>query len=122
MYLIKKAHQSFFTTESDYLCLEVGSALDAGDTSKAGLQCYKTMLDDSFVMRDMKQYQNFPEFLEECPRMFNEYPEMIRDIMNPMFIVDGKPRQSMKKMAMGPVKKVGIMKIAKDAMKGIKAL
>ena len=97
-------------------------ALDAGDTSKAGLQCYKTMLDDSFVMRDMKQYQNFPEFLEECPRMFNEYPEMIRDIMNPMFIVDGKPRQSMKKMAMGPVKKVGIMKIAKDAMKGIKAL
>ena len=54
--------------------------------------------------------------------MFNEYPEMIRDIMNPMFIVDGKPRPSMKKMAMGPVKKVGIMKIAKDAMKGIKAL
>ena len=97
-------------------------ALDAGDTSKAGLQCYKTMLDDSFVMRDMKQYQNFPEFLEECPRMFNEYPEMIRDIMNPMFIVDGKPRQNMKKMAMGPVKKVAIMKIAKDAMKGIKAL
>ena len=97
-------------------------ALDAGDTSKAGLQCYKTMLDDSFVMRDMKQYQNFPEFLEECPRMFNEYPEMIRDIMNPMFIVDGKPRPSMKKMAMGPVKKVGIMKNAKDAMKGIKAL
>ena len=27
MYLIKKAHQSFFTTESDYLCLEVGSFL-----------------------------------------------------------------------------------------------
>lgn len=39
------------------------------------------------------------------PAHVHEYPEMIRDIMNPMFIVDGKPRQSMKKMAMGPVKK-----------------
>ena len=80
------------------------------------------MLDDSFIMRDMKQYQNFPEFMEECPRIFVGYPEMIRDIMNPMFIVNGQPRESMKKMAMGPVKKVGMMKLAKDAMKGIKAL
>lgn len=97
-------------------------ALDAGDTSKAGLQCYKTMLDQSFIMRDMKQYENFPEFMEECPRLFKGYPEMIRDIMNPMFIVNGQPRESLKKMAMGPVKEIGLFTIAKDAMKGMKAL
>ena len=45
-------------------------ALDAGDTSKAGLSDYKTMLDNSFVMRDMKMYQDAPEFLENCPGMF----------------------------------------------------
>lgn len=56
-------------------------AIDKGDTSKNGLAVYKTMLDNSFIMRDMKLYQDAPAFLEECPRMFNGYPEMIRDIM-----------------------------------------
>jgi electron transfer flavoprotein-quinone oxidoreductase len=97
-------------------------ALDANDTSKAGLQCYKTMLDESFIMRDLKQYQNFPAFMEECPRLFNGYGEMIRDIMNPLFIVDGEPRPSIKKMAMGPVKNIGLFTLAKDVMKGVKAL
>ncbi len=97
-------------------------ALDAGDTSKNGLAAYKTMLDNSFIMRDMKQYAEFPAFLEECPRMFKGYPELIRDIMNPLFIVDGEPRKPVKKMAMGPVKQIGLMKIAKDALKGVKAL
>ena len=54
-------------------------ALDAGDTSKAGLQCYKTMLDDSFVMRDMKQYQNFPEFLEDVHRRWQATSEHEED-------------------------------------------
>ncbi len=97
-------------------------ALDAGDTSKAGLSQYKTMLDNSFVMREMKTYQDAPQFLEDCPRMFRGYPEMIRDIMNPLFVVDGEPRQHVMKIAMPAVKKVGIMKLAKDALKGVKAL
>lgn len=97
-------------------------ALDAGDTSKVGLACYKTMLDSSFIMRDMKMYADAPEFLEECPRMFRGYPEMIRDIMTPLFMVDGEPRQHVLKLALPAVKKAGIMKLAKDAMKGVKAL
>lgn len=97
-------------------------ALDAGDTSKAGLSQYKTMLDNSFVMREMKTYQDAPQFLEDCPRMFRGYPEMIRDIMNPLFVVDGEPRQHVMKIAMPAVKKAGIMKLAKDALKGVKAL
>lgn len=97
-------------------------ALDAGDTSKAGLSDYKTMLDNSFVMRDMKMYQNAPEFLENCPGMFRGYPEMIRDIMTPLFMVDGEPRQHVMKIALPPVKKQGLFKLAKVAMKGVKAL
>lgn len=97
-------------------------AIDKGDTSKNGLAVYKTMLDNSFIMRDMKLYQDAPAFLEECPRMFNGYPEMIRDIMNQLFITNGEPRQHVLKMAMPAVKKIGMMKLAKDAMKGVKAL
>lgn len=97
-------------------------ALEAGDTSKAGLACYRTMLDNSFVMRDMKMYQDAPEFLEDCPGMFRGYPEMVRDIMAPMYIVDGEPRQHIMKMAMPPVKAQGLFKLGKIAMKGVKAL
>ncbi len=97
-------------------------ALDAGDTSKAGLAGYKTMLDDSFIMRDMKMYAEAPEFLENCPGMFRGYPEMIRDIMTPLFMVDGEPRQHVMKLAMPQVKKQGLFKLGKVAMKGVKVL
>lgn len=97
-------------------------ALDAGDTSKAGLAEYKTMLDSSFIMRDMKMYEDAPEFLENCPGMFRGYPEMIRDIMTPLFKVDGEPRQHVMKLALPPVKRQGLFKLAKVAMKGVKAL
>lgn len=97
-------------------------ALDACDTSKAGLADYRTMLDNSFVMRDMKLYADAPEFLEDCPGMFRGYPEMIRDIMVPMYVVDGEPRQHIMKMALPPVKAQGLFKLGKVAMKGVKAL
>ena len=97
-------------------------ALDAGDTSKAGLGCYRSMLNDSFIMRDMEMYKDAPEFLEDCPRMFSGYPEMIRDIMNELFITNGQPRRHVKPMAMDAVKKVGLMKLAKDGLKGVKVL
>ncbi|MEG2864096.1 MAG: FAD-dependent oxidoreductase [Eggerthellaceae bacterium] len=97
-------------------------ALDAGDTSKAGLQCYLDALDDSFVLRDLKQFSRFPHFMESTPRMFNEYPTMIRDIMNTMFIVDGDPVKPLKKSVMPIVKKVGMMNIFKDVRGGMKAL
>ena len=97
-------------------------ALDAGDTSKAGLAEYKTMLDNSFIMRDMKMYAKAPEFLETSPMMFRGVPELIRDIMNPLFKTDGEPRQHVMQLAMGPVKKMGLIKLAKFAMKAVKSL
>lgn len=97
-------------------------AIDNGDTSKNGLAVYKTMLDNSFIMRDLRLYQDAPQFLENCPRMFCGYPEMIRDIMNPLFIVNGQPREHVKKIAMPVIKKVGITKLGKDAMRGMKVL
>lgn len=97
-------------------------ALDAGDTSKAGLADYKTMLDNSFIMRDMKMYAKAPEFLETSPMMFRGVPELIRDIMTPLFKTDGEPRKHVMQLAMGPAKKLGLVKLAKFAMKAVKSL
>ena len=119
-----------YTVRGMDLAVESGSiaakaaikALDAGDTSKAGLGVYKSMLDNSFIMRDMNMYAEAPEFLENCPGMFRAYPEMIRDIMTPLFMVDGEPRQHVMKLAMPQVKKQGLFKLGKVAMKGVKVL
>ncbi len=105
-----------------YAGQEAAKAIDAGDTSKAGLQGYVNAVNDSFIMKDLKQYAGEPAFLENFTRMFNEYPAMVRDIMNGMFIVDGSPTVPIKKKVIPPVKKVGIMNIIRDVRGAMKAL
>lgn len=97
-------------------------ALDAGDTYKAGLQGYVDALEASFVMKDFRQFKQVPGFMEHFDRMFCGYPEMVRDMMNAMFVVDGTPVQPMKKTMMPLVKQVGIMNIMRDARGAMKAL
>lgn len=97
-------------------------ALDAGDTSKAGLQGYVDALEQSFVLKDLRQYKDEPAFMENFDRMFNGYPAMVRDIMNSMFVVDGSPVTPMKQNVMPIVKRMGIMNILKDVRGAMKAL
>jgi electron transfer flavoprotein-quinone oxidoreductase len=94
----------------------------AENYSEEFLKCYQDYLDDSFVMQDMKLYKKFPHFLEGTPRIFSKYPQMIEDIMQDMFVINGQPAKPLVKKIMKDLKKVGIMAIAKDAMKGVKAL
>lgn len=97
-------------------------ALEAGDTSKAGLQGYVDALEQSFVLKDLRQYKDEPAFMENFDRMFNSYPVMVRDIMNSMFVVDGSPVTPMKQNVMPIVKRMGIMNILKDVRGAMKAL
>lgn len=97
-------------------------ALDAGNTSKAGLSGYVTALESSFVLKDLRQFQRVPAFMENFERMFKGYPEMIRDVMETMFIVDGTPVQPMKKSMMPIVKNIGVMNVLKDVRGAMRAL
>ena len=101
---------------------EAAKAIDAGDTSKAGLQGYVKALENSFVLKDLRQFSKVPAFMEGFTRMFDGYPQMARDMMNKMFVVDGTPVQPMKKSMMPIVKEVGVMNLAKDVMGAMKAL
>lgn len=101
---------------------EAAKALDAGNTSKAGLQGYVDALEQSFVMKDLRQFSAFPHFMESTTRLFSEYPAMLRDVLNTMFVVDGKPVEPLKKSIMPIVKKVGLLNLLKDVRGGMKAL
>ena len=97
-------------------------ALDAGDTTKAGLQGYVAALENSFVLKDLRRFQKVPAFMEGFSRMFDGYPEMVRDMMNAMFVVDGSPVQPMKKSMRPIVQQIGVLNLLKDARGAMKAL
>lgn len=97
------------------------AAKEKGDYSEAGLASYKTLLDESFVMKDLKLYKKLPAFLEN-PRMFSQYPQMVADIMADMFIVDGAPAKPLRKKIMARAKQVGYLNLIKDGIKGVGAI
>lgn len=97
-------------------------ALEVADTSAERLSSYAGKLEASFVLKDMQAFKKFPHFMESTTRIFKGYPEMCREIMLSMFVVDGQPVRPVKEKVMAPVKNIGIMNILKDARGGMKAL
>lgn len=91
------------------------------DFSAHALSDYKRALEQSFVMRDMQHFRKLPALMEN-PRLFTQYPQMVADIMNDMFTVDGRQNQPVRKMMMSHMKKIGLMNLLKDGIKGATAL
>ena len=98
------------------------AALDKGDTSEATLAAYQEALQSSFVLQDLQQFQRFPHYMEQTTRLFNEYPIMLRDILNGLFVVNGEPVKPLKQQVMPSVKQVGLMNILKDVRGAMNSL
>ena len=98
------------------------AALEAGDTSAAGLAGYQRALEQSFVLQDLKTLRKFPHFMETTPRLFTEYPKLARDAMRALFLSGGTPVQPLRKSLLPIAKRVGYLNLAKDVSKGVKAL
>ncbi|WP_044067959.1 FAD-dependent oxidoreductase, partial [Escherichia coli] len=97
------------------------AAKERADFSASSLAQYKRELEQSCVMRDMQHFRKIPALMEN-PRLFSQYPRMVADIMNDMFTIDGKPNQPVRKMIMGHAKKIGLINLLKDGIKGATAL
>ncbi len=97
-------------------------AIDLGMSDEGVLKAYVDVLENSFVMKDLRQFKDEPAFLEGFDRMFTTYPELVKDLMNGMFIVDGSPTTPIKQQVKPAIKKVGLMNIARDARGAMKAL
>ncbi|MBS0044470.1 FAD-dependent oxidoreductase [Shewanella sp. M16] len=91
------------------------------DFSAQGLSSYQQLLEDSFIMQDLKLYKDLPTFMQ-TPRIFNQYPKMVADIMHSMFTVNGTPSQPIRKTLMKHCKEVGYMNLIKDGIKGVRSL
>ncbi len=97
-------------------------ALDAGDTSAAGLASYKQAMEGSFVIKDLATFRRWPHTMEGWSSMFTDYPVMVKEIFNAMFVVDGEPQRPLVKRVMPIVRKRGLLKLAGEVRKAVKSL
>jgi electron transfer flavoprotein-quinone oxidoreductase len=73
-------------------------ALKAGDTSEFGLAYYKKLLNESFVMKDLKAFQHAPAFVQN-PRLHYTYVGAICNLAEKVFLSDGEPRRKLLALA-----------------------
>ena len=72
--------------------------LRAGNApSAANLAAYKSRLEASFVMKDMKKYRNVPETLHTQRQFINDYPALLNGAAHTFFTVDGEDKRSKEK-------------------------
>lgn len=97
-------------------------AIDANNTTEAGLASYKSAMENSFVIQDLETFRKWPHTMEHWDSMFTDYPVMVREIFNAMFCVDGKPQTHLTKRMMPIVKKRGLFKLAREVRGALKSL
>ena len=97
-------------------------AIDKGDVSEAGLSSYRTKMEGSFVIKDLRTFRKWPHTMEGWSSMFDDYPAMAREAFNAMFSVDGKPQKPLMKRMMPIVKQRGLFKLAGEVRKAVKSL
>ena len=84
-----------FAIESGRLAAEtIIKAHEREDYSAKSLADYQKALDNSFIMRDLKQYQGFPAILSRR-EIFELIPSLATDIAAKAFTVNGKQEQNL---------------------------
>lgn len=101
----------------------IGSALQAGDVSRAGLASYRDLLLDSVVGRDMTTYARAPAFLQR-DRLYRAYGDVAAGMLADVFRLDGTPRQRLAGIARRRLKASRLRgrDVVADAVAGVRAL
>jgi electron transfer flavoprotein-quinone oxidoreductase len=93
-----------------------------GDFSGKALSLYKKMLDDSYVMKDLKTYRKAPHMLHN-DRIYKEYPELVCSMMEYLYKINGTPKENISKLFLKAAReKVGLKNLAADGFSAWRAL
>ena len=100
----------------------VVEAHERKDFSKKGLSHYRALLDESFVLKDLKTFRHAPHMLH-IDRIYEDYPELVCSMMAGIYGISGKPKQSISKLVFREVvEKVGIKNVLSDVLTAWRAL
>ena len=100
----------------------VKMAKQSGDFSKRVLASYKTSLEESFVLQDLKTFRHAPNLLAN-PRLYQLYPSLVCGVSRRFFKVDGRPRRKVWKLVRAEMKgKISLWRLVKDIIQAGRAL
>jgi len=90
--------------------------------SRSGLSVYRRLLEESYVLKDLKLYKHVPHMLHN-DRIYRQYPELVCGLMDKIYRIDGSPKQTMTKMLLSAAReKVGLKNLLADVFAGWRAL
>jgi electron transfer flavoprotein-quinone oxidoreductase len=97
----------------------VKQARERKDFSAMGLSVYQRMLEDSFILKDLKTFQHAPAFMNN-PRLFQHYPQIAGDLLQSLFAIGPDPKQKFSTTIREKVSWTEAWEILKDLRKGLK--
>jgi electron transfer flavoprotein-quinone oxidoreductase len=98
------------------------AAHQAGDFSRRGLEEYRRLMNDSYVIKDLKLYRKAPHMLHN-DRIYNEYPELMTSFMEYIYRIEGAPKENLSKLFLKSAKeKVGLGNLLADVFSAWRAL
>jgi electron transfer flavoprotein-quinone oxidoreductase len=95
-------------------------AVSTGDVTKAGLACYRTDLESTFVLKDHKRLRKAPE-LVLSDRVQQRYPGLVADLVQGLFTVTNpSPKPGVLRLLRDAARKNGVSlrHLAKDGLAG----
>ncbi|BAH06443.1 FixC protein [Clostridium kluyveri] len=91
--------------------------------SERTLSYYQKLIKDSFIMKDLKKYENASHVLEENPHFFNHYIPAANKAMSEMFTVDGVSKKDKQKLIIKQMTKgSSLWGLVKDGFKLFRAV
>lgn len=92
-------------------------AIEAKDYSARMLSLYKKKLDDSFIIKDMRTFKNAVDMMH-LERLFQSYPQILANILEKIYRVDGTPRSKLLRLARKEaLAKLGLKDLISDGIK-----
>lgn len=96
-------------------------ACQRGDFSSATLSYYETLLQQGIALSSMNTHRLAPLFMRS-PRLFDQYPDLINNIMERMVTVGPKQHDSAHAIAKSELGKVPLLDLLRDGWTGGRAL
>jgi electron transfer flavoprotein-quinone oxidoreductase len=87
------------------------------------LSVYRKKLEDTFVLKDLKQYRYMTDFLDETPHFMDTYVNLLNDAALRYFTAHGMPKRDMENEILAMLKqRRSLIGVAKDMMKLLRGM
>ncbi len=98
-------------------------ATNKQDFSAAFLKAYRKKLEDTFVLKDLKQYRYMTDFLDTTPQLMDTYMNLLNDAALRYFTAHGMPKRDMENEIFGMVRqRRSLIGVAQDMMKLLRGM